>query len=140
MKTLGLSDAAAREAARKRSLLRSGWYGALVQDAAEGVSARGNDMIVATVIVANASGDERTIKDYLTSAASFAVKLRNACAAVGALDKYAAGEISASDFPGHAVRVRVGIEKKRGYPDRNIIEDYAAADEPNRVVTLRGAV
>jgi hypothetical protein len=50
-----------------------------------------------------------------------------------------AGEISAADFPGHAVRVKLGVEKRRGYPDRNVIEDYAAAPASGVVTPLRAA-
>ena len=40
-----------------------------------------------------------------------------------------------ADFVGHTVRVKIGVEKKRGYAPRNIIEDYAASEA--RVVSLR---
>jgi hypothetical protein len=50
------------------------------------------------------------------------------------LAKYEAGELDQSDFPG-PVRVKLGIEKKRGFPDRNVILDYAPSDSP--VVNLR---
>jgi hypothetical protein len=45
------------------------------------------------------------------------------------------GEISASDFVGHTVRVKIDIEKKRGSAPRNVISDYAASDA--RVLSLR---
>ena len=74
-------------------------------------------------------------KDYLTNTPLGALRLRHACEAVGTLDRYNAGEISASDFVGHTVRVKIGVEKKRGYAPRNIIEDYAVSEA--RVVSLR---
>ena len=75
-------------------------------------------------------GGERLFKDYLTNTPLGALRLRHACEAVGALDRYNAGEISASDFLGHTVRVKIGVEKKRGYAPRNIIEDYRPHPTP----------
>jgi hypothetical protein len=55
------------------------------------------------------------------------LKLRHCCAARGAevLAKFEAGLIEASDLPG-PVRVKIGIEKRRGFRDRNVILDYEA--------------
>jgi hypothetical protein len=99
-------------------------------------SARGNNMLDLTIAVPDGKGSERLFKDYLTNAPFGALRLRHACEAVGALDRYQSGEISASDFPGHNVRIKIGIERKRGYAPRNVIEDYAASEA--RVVNLRG--
>jgi hypothetical protein len=99
-------------------------------------SARGNEMIELDIAVPDGRGGERLFKDYLTGTPLGALRLRHACEAVSALDRYTSeGEVYASDFPGHTVRVKIGIEKKRGYAPRNIIEDYAAAEA--RVVSLR---
>ena len=68
-----------------------------------------------------------------------ALKLRHAAEAVGALAKYEAGEIGAADFPGHDVQVKLTVQKRRGYPDANAVEDYAPA-EAGRVVNLRERV
>lgn len=134
MQTPAYTETAAIEASR-RTLLAPGWIdGAVIREAAERPSARGNDMIELTVAVPDGRGGERLFKDYLTSTPLGALRLRHACEAVGALDRYTSGEISASDFPGHAVRVKIGIEKRRGYAPRNIIEDYAATEA--RVVSL----
>jgi hypothetical protein len=40
-------------------------------------------------------------------------------------------------FPGHDMRVKLGVRKQRGWPDQNYIEDYAAAEAA--VVRLRSA-
>jgi hypothetical protein len=127
MKTSGRSESEAQKAASPR-LLRTGWHDAEFREAIEKASKAGNDMIEALVVIRDADGNEREFRDYLTDKGMGALKLRHACTAVGALDKYEAGEISAADFPGRSCRVRLGIEKKRGFRDRNIIEDYAAAD------------
>jgi hypothetical protein len=76
-------------------------------------------------------------RDWLTASDRGAQKARNCCLAVGALHAYEAGEISAELFPGHEVRVKIGARKQRGWPDQNIIEDYAATDAS--VVRLRSA-
>jgi hypothetical protein len=126
MKTTPRSETEARKAARP-VLLRTGWHDGEFREAAERQSKRGNDMIEVVVAVREGDGNEREFRDYLTDAGMGALKLRHACMAVGVLDKYEAGEIGAADFPGHACRVKLGVEKKRGYPDRNVIEDYAAS-------------
>ena len=109
-------------------LLRSGWHDGECREAIEKPSKRGNEMIEVVFIVRDADGNEREFHDYLTDAGRGSLKLRHACAAVGALGKYDAGEIAAADFPGHVCRLRIGIEKRRGWPDRNVIEDYMPAD------------
>jgi hypothetical protein len=136
MKTPAYTETAAIEASR-RTLLPPGWLdGAMIREAVERPSARGNDMIEVVIAVPDGRGGERLFKDYLTGAPLGALRLRHACEAVGALDRYTAeGEISASDFVGHTVRVKIDIEKKRGYAPRNVISDYAASDA--RVLSLR---
>ena len=116
-------------------LVKPGWVdGAVIREAVEDSSARGNTMIVLGLVLPM-HGGERIYKDHLTNTPRGALRLRSACEAVGALDRYNAGEISASDFVGHTVRIKIGVEKKRGYAPRNIIEDYAASEA--RVVSLR---
>ena len=76
-------------------------------------------MIEVTVIVPAADGSERTLRDWFTDSPLGALKLRHTAEAVGALAKYEAGEIAAADLAGHDVRVKISIEKRRGYPDAN---------------------
>lgn len=135
MRTTFRTEAEAHSVSRRELL--SGWQDARIIEAVEKPSKRGNDMIVITVIIRDADGNERTFLDWLTDTPLGAVKLRHACEAVGALARYESGEIVQADFPGHDVRVKIGIEKKRGYPDRNLIADYAASASP--VVALRSA-
>jgi hypothetical protein len=78
--------------------------------------------------VLDPDGNERSFKDYLNNSPLGAVRLRHVCVAIGIPEKYQSGEIAASDFPGKAVRVRVGVKKQRGYPDRNVIEDYLSKE------------
>jgi len=133
MKTTPRSEADAQKASR-RTLLKDSMYDALFREAEERQSKRGNDMIQVLLVVSDADGNEREFRDYLSDATLGAAKLRHACEAVGALAKYEAGQIEQADFPGHACRVHVGIEKKRGFQDRNVILDYAPASP---VFTLR---
>jgi hypothetical protein len=109
--------------ASSRNLLKPGMHDARITEAVEKESKAGNDMIVLTVVVRDAAGDERTLTDWLTDSSLGALKLRHAAEACGALDRYSAGEINQSDFPGHDVRVKIGVEKKRGFEPRNVILD-----------------
>jgi hypothetical protein len=127
MKTSARSETEALKS-RQADLLRPDWHDAEFRAAVEKRSKADNDMVEVVVVVRDADGNEREFRDYLTDTGMGALKLRHACAAAGALDKYEAGEIAAADFPGHSCRVRLGIEKKRGYRDRNLIEDYMPAD------------
>jgi hypothetical protein len=139
------SEADAMKAA-KATPLPPGWYHGRITCAAGKRSKRGNDMIELTVIVPAEDGSERTIRDWFTDSPLAALKIRHAAEAVGALAKYEAGEIAAADLAGdavgagqgHDVRVKLIVEKRRGYADANRIVDYAAA-EAGRVVNLREA-
>jgi hypothetical protein len=122
----------------KRTLLPIGWHEGRITEAVEKRSKRGNDMIEITVMVPAEDGSERTIRDWFTDSPLGALKFRHAAEAVGALAKYDAGEIGATDFPGHDLKVKLTVQKRRGYPDANAVEDYAAA-EAGRVVNLRSA-
>jgi hypothetical protein len=136
MRTNPMSAIDAERASRAGKPLRAGVYEGTIREASEHISQRGNDTIELEVAVTDRDGNERLFRDWLVATPRSAAKLRNACEAVGALARYDAGEISANDFPGHACRVRIGIEKKRGFPDRNVILDYEAA--ATRAVPLRG--
>ena len=123
--------------ASSRTLLKAGWYPARIKDAVDKVAKSGRDMIEQTVVVGAGDGNERELRDWLTDSDMGAAKLRNCCKAVGALNRYEAGEISQDDFPGHDVQVKLAIEKKRGFPDRNVVEDYRPIGAP--VAQLRSA-
>jgi hypothetical protein len=137
MRTTPRSEADAQKVSR-RTLLPAGWHDARITEAVEKPSKRGNDMIELVVVLPDADGNERTLRDWLTDSTLGAAKLRHAAEAVGALGRYDDGEIGQADFPGHDVRVKISIEKRRGYPDTNRVDDYAAATA-GRVVNLREA-
>jgi hypothetical protein len=89
------------------------------------------------VIVRDSDGNEFEFRDWLTGHDRGSEKLRNCVLAVSTKEAYEAAEISAYLFPGHDVRVKIGVEKKHGWPDRAVIEDYAAAVPSAGVVHLR---
>src|SRR5579859_8024183 len=122
MRTTPRSETEAVAAARNE-LLRAGWYDTEFREAVEKTSLRDNDMIEVDVAVSDPDGNERLLRDWLVDTPRGAAKLRHACEAAGVIERYEAGEIVASDFLGKRCRVRVVVDKKRGYPDRNMIED-----------------
>lgn len=136
MRTTPRSEDEAKRAS-SRTLLKPGWHDARITEALEKLSKAGNDTIELTVVIRDAAGLERTLRDWLSDRDRAAAKLRSCCNAVDALDRYKAGEISQEDFPGHDVQVKISVEKRRGYPDQNRIDDYRAASSP--VVNLRAA-
>ena len=138
MKLTPRSDDDAKRLA-KRELLAPGWHKARITEAVEKRSKRGNPMIETTNLIPADDGSERTVRDWFTDSPLAALKLRRAAEAVGALAKYEMGEISAADFPGHDVQVKLTVQKRRGYPDANAVEDYAPAEEAGRLVNLRDA-
>jgi hypothetical protein len=107
------------------ALLRKGDYDFEILDASEKKSAAGNEMIELKLRVSNGNGLSRTVNDYLLG--KRAEKLRHCCAVCGLLDKYETGCLSGDDFAGKRGRLKLSIERgKRGYPDRNVVEDYLA--------------
>jgi hypothetical protein len=126
MKTTPRSEAEAQKISR-RTPIPVGWHEAQIHEASETRSKYDNEMIELSIFVFDTEGNERILKDWLTNSKLGAVRLRHACEAIGALAQYDAGEIVPTIFPGCTCRVYVGIEKKRGYHDRNVIQDYAAS-------------
>jgi hypothetical protein len=121
----------------RRTLLKGGWYDGVITEAIEKVAEKsGNDTIELTVSV-----EDRTLRVWLSDAARGAALLRHCCEACGedVFERYEAGRIDQSDFPGHHVQVKIGIQKgNRAFPgDRNVIEDFRAPD--SAVVTLHAA-
>jgi hypothetical protein len=135
MQTTPKTEAEASAASRR--VMLTGWHEARIVQAHEGRSKAGNPMIEISVAVADADGNERIFRATGSLTLRWAaLKLPRACAAVGALGRYESGEIGAADFDGQSLRVKIGIEKKRGYPDCNVIEDAASSAS---VVNLHSA-
>jgi hypothetical protein len=132
VKTTGRSEEQAAKDAN-RALLKLGKYNGTIKEVSEYVSDRDNETFKCIVEVAG-----RTFTDYLTDTELGGLKLRHCCAARGVLAKFEAGLIEASDLPGPVV-VKIGIEKKRGFRDRNVILDYFEAVDSS-VVSFPKAV
>jgi hypothetical protein len=105
--------------------LHAGVFQFEILEAWEKTSQAGNPMIELKVQVSNGNGISRTMPDYLL--AKRLEKMLHCCMACGIREKFDSGSVSADDFVGKRGRLRVGLEKKRGFPDRNVIEDYIAA-------------
>jgi hypothetical protein len=120
------SEAALQEARDKAlGVWTAGTYDFEVAHAEDTTSQAGNDMIALDLHVYNTASERKTLKDYLV--ASMEWKLRHCAYACGLGDKYETGELSAADFIGCAGRLRLGIEKSAGYPDKNKVADYEKA-------------
>jgi hypothetical protein len=136
MQTTPKSESEARAASRR--VLLTGWHEARIVQVHEARSKAGNDMTEILVAVADADGNERIFRAEGSLTLRWAgLKLRHTCATVGALAQYESGEISAAAFDGQSLCVKIGIEKKRGYPGRSVNEDYGASSVS--VVNLRSA-
>jgi hypothetical protein len=96
-------------------------YAFEVIDATEKQSKAGKTMIELRLRLTDGR-NARTISDYLLD--ETAGKLRHAASACGLLQKYESGSLADSDFLGKRGKLRLGVEKKKGYPERNIIADY----------------
>jgi hypothetical protein len=134
MKFNSMTEDAARRASAPRKLLRPGWHDATIKEAVEKPDRHGQDMIELGVVVG-----ETTLRDWLTSHEKGQAKLRSCCVAVSALDAYEVEEVSQDLFPGHDVQVKISVEKRRGFPDQNRIDEYRAASASS-VVTFSKAV
>jgi hypothetical protein len=127
----------AEEAKRvsSRELIEPGWVDSVIDQAGQTKSRFGNPMIALRHLVQMPDRSQRELPDWLLDVPAVAEKLRSAVVAVDALDRYEQGEIAAEDFVGRTVQIRVGIERRRGQPDRNCVLEYRTAS----VVQLRSA-
>ena len=121
-----------------RELINPGWVDSFIDQADETKSRFGNRMIALRHLVHLPDRSQRELPDWLLDVPACAEKLRSAVVAVDALDRYEQGEIAAEDFAGRTVQIRVGIDKRRGQPDRNCVLEYRAAAS-SVVTSLRSA-
>jgi hypothetical protein len=100
-----------------------GVYDFQVVEAEEKLSAnKGNPMIELRIEVTRSDGATRFIRDYLL--AQRPEKLLHAAAACGVSDKYQNGLLGPDDFVGKRGSLKLGIEKSKNYPDKNVVVDY----------------
>lgn len=102
-----------------------------VTDASDEVSTAGNDMIKIVIGVWRPDGSQVIIKDYLLAAMAF--KFKHFCEATGMLDRYEAGDVTASDCLGKTGKVELKIKKveDKEYSD---VKDYI-----KRIAPAQGA-
>lgn len=104
------------------NLLPIAEYDFQVIEAKDAISKGGNQMIALKHCVWAPDGSERHIYDYLLEA--MAQKLNGFCKATGLTAHYEAGTLAAQDCLGKAGRLKIGIEKREGYPDKNTVKAY----------------
>lgn len=114
----------------------AGTFVVVIDEVEDKVSSNGNPQhelgLSVTDIVEVTEGDEeniigRKIRDYITLTADSLWKLKQFMLAIGYGDEDLEGEIEydSSEWIGHEITVRVGIEKGRGsYPDRPRVRVY----------------
>jgi hypothetical protein len=112
------------------NLWPKGEYPFSIVAAEQKTSKKGNEMIVLSVQIFNAEGRVRTLNDYLLDMPEMAHKLRHAAVVCGLEDKYNAGTLEPFDFVDKTGVAKVGIQKSKDeqYADKNVINDYLAAD------------
>jgi hypothetical protein len=134
------AEQARREQASSRELIKPGWVTSLINEAAEGKSRKGRPMITLYHLVQLPDG-ERELRDWLVDAPAVAEKFRSAVESVEALDRYEhQHEVTAEDFAGRTVQIRLGIEKGgRGKADRNFVDLYRRAVASAVVTPIRSA-
>lgn len=81
----------------------------------------------------------RTLIDYLL--AETPEKLRHAASACSLLDRYETGDLPGAEFKGKKGKLRLGIEKdkKKEYPDKNVVLDYICAETIKAAPRASGA-
>ena len=107
--------------------LHAGVFQFTILQAWEKTSQAGNPMFELKVEITNGNGISRTLPDYLLPKGVSAEKLLQCAIACGLRAEYDSGSLPADAFIGKRGRLRLGIEKRKGFPDRNVIEGYLAA-------------
>lgn len=99
-----------------------GVYDFSIIGAEEKLSAsRGNPMIEVTIAISK-NGLNRIVRDYLL--AQRKEQLMNAAKACDLLDKYRAGSLGADDFVGKSGSLRLGTQRSKNYPSKNVVLEY----------------
>ena len=123
--------------APSRSVFPPGEYDAVVKKAEEQQSNAGNEMMK-LVLTCHGPKGTTDVFDYLVSTETWAWKLRHFCESAG-IDYYS-GDLEPYDCEGRNVRVKLSIEKRQGYPDKNKVEDYLPRSNGAQVKTAPAAV
>lgn len=123
------------------NLLPEAWYDAIVMDAIDTVSKKGNDMMTVTFKIYDDRGLQPLIDRYFVKSQAGLSGLKKLCRAVGVAEEvFQGGEVDPMDLRGKPLRVLVKIQKDETgrYDDKNV----AAAFEPktNAASTSRKSV
>lgn len=106
-------------------LLPEGVYDYTVFSAQDKTSNNGNEMIVLELVVFDAQGKPRKLRDWIMP--SFPRKLRHFCEHAGMLDIYNSGKVLAVDCVNRSGRVQIIIEPaSEKYRISNKVEDYVS--------------
>lgn len=105
--------------------LPKGEYEAVVANATEKTSKKGNPMIEVDLTVFGPEGKEVNVRDWLVGSDGGQYKIQRFCKSADLWGTYEAGELSADSCKGVPVTVKLGIEEGDGeYPPRNSVKDY----------------
>src|SRR5215469_580921 len=134
-----LEEAQRVQVSAREPIKPPGWYTSIIKAAIDTFSRRNNPMIELHHLVQLPDGSQRELRDWVVDAEATAEKTYSAIEAIECLDRMERGEATTgADFAGRTVQIPVGIEKRRGQPDRNEVQLYRAV--PSAVVTpLRSA-
>jgi hypothetical protein len=114
---------ATEEEIKANKVWPNGVYPFLIVEAEEKLSARkGNPMIELRIVISKSDGSKRTIRDYLLPQRE--EKLMHAARACAVFEKYQSGSLEAGDFVGKSGSLKLGIERSKIYPPKNVVLDY----------------
>src|ERR1700760_2717770 len=99
-----------------------GVYDFEVAEAEDTTSKAGNEMIALDLMVYDAHGNKRKVKDWLLE--SVPAKLKAACHSVGLHAAYEGGNVAAHDFLGKSGKLKLTTRKQEGFDPRNTVASY----------------
>ena len=121
------------------NLIAPGVYQFEVIAAKDKMSKKGNEMIEVQLKIWDINGHEHFVYDYLLESMSY--KLKHFTDVTGLADKYAAGNLEASDCVGMCGNVELIIQSGQpkpdgsgNYPDKNAVKDYIAKGAASKTV------
>ena len=103
-------------------LLPVGTYDAVVKRAEEKLSEAGNEMIELILTCYGPNGLENDVFDYLVFSNNVLYKVKHFCESAGI--NFEKDELTADECVDQNVRVKLKIDKREGYKDKNAVTDY----------------
>lgn len=115
----------------KFSLLEDGEYSFSIKSCMDKISSRGNSMMVIEIKVANDSGNEFIIIDYLVNTPAAQFKIKAFCDAIGV--DYRKGLLTQDDILNGQGKLLIGSEdyvnKNGDTKKKNVVKDYLPSGE-----------